>query len=213
MALFQKPAAASPTDKAAAAVDRVAQQHADAAAALDLVRAEYADTLANVVAEDTADLRKLSDARAKLAAAEAAERIARDALDATRSRHSVAQAAEQRHARTKAYDAAHKAALRRAEVAKMIGQQVEALAKSYRELVELGHTVLGALPNVPDMDGAQLRGHMIENLVRVELVRHGLPFGTAMQPRDEIEPLADKLATTPDLVKRWKAADVGADHD
>lgn len=211
MSLFQKPSAASPTDKAAAAVERVAQQHAAAETALDRARADYADTLANVVAEDTADLRRLADARAALAAAESAERVARDALDATHARQNAAQAAQQRQARAKAYDNAHKAAVKRAALAESIQRHAEAMAKDYAELVKLGGTILQELPEVPDMDAAQLRGHVVEQLVRVEMVRQGLPFGTAMQPRHEIQPLADKLATTPDLLKRWKAADLGDD--
>lgn len=205
MSLFQKPAAASPTDKAAAAVDRVAQQHAAAEVALDRARADYADTLASVVAEDTADLRRLADARAALAAAEASERIARDALDATRARQNAAQSAQQRDAKAKAYDDAHKAAVKRAALAESIQRHAEALGKDYAELVQLGGTILQTLPNVPDMDGAILRGHVVEQLVRVEMVRQGLPFGTALQPRHEIQPLADKLATTPALVQQWKA--------
>ncbi|WP_026107111.1 hypothetical protein [Dyella ginsengisoli] len=211
--LFQKTAATSPVDKAAAAVDRVAQQHNDAVAALDRARAEYADTLANVVAEDAANLPKLADARAKLSAAETNERNARDALEAVRARHGNAQAAQQRDARAKAYDEAHRAAVRRAALAESIQRHAEALAKDYAELVEQSNTMLRALPDVPDMDAALLRGHVVEQLVRVEMVRQGLPFGSALQPRHEIQPLADKLATTPDLLKRWKAADLGASHD
>lgn len=205
MSLFQKPAAVSPTDKAAAAVERVAQQHAAAEAALDRARADYADTLANVVAEDTADLRRLADVRAALAAAEASERIARDALDATRARQHAAQAAQQRDAKAKAYDDAHKAAVKRAALAESIQRHAESLGKDYAELLQLGGTILQTLPDVPDMDGAILRGHVVEHLVRVEMVRQGLPFGTALQPRHEIQPLSEKLGTTPGLVLRWKA--------
>lgn len=203
--LSQKPSAASPTDKAAAAIERVAQQHAAAEAALDRARAAYADTLANVVAEDTADLRHLADARAALAAAEAGERIARDVLDATRARQHAAQAAQQRDAKAKAYDDAHKAAVKRAALAESIQRHAESLGQDYAELVQLGGTILQTLPDVPDMDGAILRGHVVEHLVRVEMVRQGLPFGTALQPRHEIQPLSEKLATTPGLVQRWKA--------
>lgn len=204
---------APPTDKAAAAVDRVTQQHAAAEAALDRARADYADTLASIVGEDTADLRKLADARALLAAAESAERVARDALDATHARQNAAQVAEQRRARAKAYENAHRAAVKRAALAESIQRHAEAMAKDYAEVVKLGGTILQELPEVPDMDAAQLRGHVVEQLVRIEMVRHGLPFGTALQPRHEIQPLAEKLGTTPDLLKRWKAADLGASHD
>lgn len=205
MSLFQKPAAASPTDKAAAAVDRVAQQHAAAEVALDRARADYADTLASVVAEDTADLRRLADARAALAAAESSERIARDALDATHARQNAAHAAQQRDAKAKAYDDAHKAAVKRAKVAKTLEAQAEALAASYRELVELGGTILTTLPDCPDIDGAVLRAHVIASALQVELIRQGLPLGAALQPRHEIPPIGDKLGTTPDLIARWKA--------
>ena len=185
-------------------IARLEAEHQAAQSALEAADQRWREAVAGEGGPDDADwfysdLEKAQRTRDKAVAA----------LAAARERHALNQSASTVKATAEKWAKAVSLAETREKQAAQMAQTIEAFATSYHTLQATTAELLGVMsdliPGGVD-DGALLWPRLVEQAVREELVRLGLPWAFPHPwGRESMHNLLDWFRSTVDAVKQWRA--------